>query len=297
MQSTIVEQLLHSTVKLTTACEGKVTGSGTGFFVRFARQDNGSFVPAIVTNKHVVNNKDRVIAVCHLAEDQNSTEDQKPSGKFVNCIISIAPEIIINHPDPNVDLCAVPITGILSDAKKKGTPLFVRFLDLSLIPAQDDWQYFDALEEVLMIGCPNGIYDKHNNLPIIRRGITATPVGKRYEGRDEFMVDMACFPGSSGSPIFLYNQSGYFSRKENATLMGAARLHIIGVLYAGPLITNEGSVILSKAPRFSVGSMMHLGNAIRSSELHVLDAEIKRLAGLPLKPEVEIGEPESFEEK
>ncbi|AZU02796.1 hypothetical protein X907_0248 [Glycocaulis alkaliphilus] len=43
--------------------------------------------------------------------------------------------------------------------------------------------------------------------------------------------------------------------------------------------------------------MMHLGNAIRSSELHVLDAEIKRLAGLPLKPEVEIGEPESFEEK
>jgi len=60
-----------------------------------------------------------------------------------------------------------------------------------------------------MVGYPVGIWDSANNMPVIRRGITATHPGKDYEGKSEFMIDAACFPGSSGSPVFLFNLGSY----------------------------------------------------------------------------------------
>ncbi len=44
-----------------------------------------------------------------------------------------------------------------------------------------------------MIGYPNGIWDEANNMPIIRRGITATHPNFNYNGKPEFMIDAACF--------------------------------------------------------------------------------------------------------
>jgi hypothetical protein len=41
-------------------------------------------------------------------------------------------------------------------------------------------------------------------MPILRRGVTATHPKINYLGRSEFLVDVAVYPGSSGSPIFLY---------------------------------------------------------------------------------------------
>ncbi len=125
-----------------------------------------------------------------------------------------------------------------------------------------------------MIGCPRGISDEVNNLPIVRRGITATSLSKLYNGKPEFMVDMACFPGSSGSPIFLYNRNGFFDRKQNSYMMGTTRLKFVGVLYAGPLVTNDGQLVLGQVPRVAVQSMMHLGNALRSTTVLEIGAEI-----------------------
>lgn len=266
----IAEQLLYSTVKLTASVGGNVLSYGTGFFIRLVI-DNDHSAPIIVTNKHVVANCDRITAMLHLS---NGNE---PAGTFAPAHIGIGPNVI-HHPDPTVDLCAIPIADILIQAENAGTPIFLRYLDLGLIPTDDDWQYFDAIEDVTMIGCPNGISDEVNNLPIIRQGITATPLSKKYNGKPEFMVDMACFPGSSGSPIFIYDRNGYLDRKTNSNMIGASRLHLVGVLYAGPLITNNGQVILAVPPQISINTMMHLGYAIRASEIRTLDALIRSLA-------------------
>lgn len=146
-----------------------------------------------------------------------------------------------------------------------------------IIPADDDWQFFDAIEDVTMVGCPRGLYDEVNNLPLVRRGITATSLANRYNGKDEFVVDMACFPGSSGSPIFLFNQNGYLDRKKNSMMMGSTRILLAGVLYAGPLITNQGEIVLGQAPRIEVASMMHLGYAVRSTALRAIDERVRRI--------------------
>jgi hypothetical protein len=267
---TPAEQMLYSTVKLVAKRAGKICSTGTGFFVNFARRGQ-SMVPTIVTNKHVIANSDSVTALCHLAENG------KPSGKFVECTMPTSGGMVFPHPSDTVDLCAIPIGPIVHQALANNSPLFLVYLGLDLIPTDDDWEYFDAIEEVTMIGCPNGISDEANNLPIVRRGITATSLGKPYNGNPEFMVDMACFPGSSGSPIFLHNRTGYLDRRKNTYMMGGSRIRLVGVLYAGPHFTNRGQIILARPSEFSVATMMHLGIAIRSAELHAIDAEIKRI--------------------
>lgn len=266
---TIAERLLYSTIKLTAIKAGNRISSGTGFFTLFAEKD-GEFVPAIVTNKHVISGADEIMAICHLADGS------KPSGKFVNCTMSLTQGTYFNHPDPDVDLCAIPFGEIINQAINARTPIFLQWVDPSLIPHEDDWQYFDAIEEVTMIGCPNGISDEANNLPMARRGITASPLSKKYNGKDEFMVDMACFPGSSGSPVFIYDRNGFLDRRTNTYHMGQSRIVFVGILYAGPQVTNTGNIVLGHAPRVMVAAMMHLGNVIRSSALHTIDAEVRR---------------------
>jgi len=279
---TLAERILYSTVKLTASKGGVPVSTGTGFFMHFAVQRD-RFCPAIVTNKHVVNGADQITAVCHFADGD------KPSGKFVACNLLIAQGSYIKHPDLDVDLCAIPFSEVMNQANDAGTPIFLQFLDHSIIPADDDWEYFDAIEEVTMIGCPNGISDEFNNLPMSRRGITASPLSKKYNGKDEFMVDMACFPGSSGSPVFIYDRNGFLNRRTGAYSIGAQRIVLVGILYAGPQIANNGQIILGQPPRVMVAAMMHLGNVIRSSALHAIDAEFCRRSNTIPAPEITVG--------
>lgn len=268
----VAEEIIYSTVKITTFLKGVATGSGTGFFTAFNRTST-TCLATIVTNKHVINNCDQIKIICHL----EGNDSEMPSGKFISLMIEINENRVIYHPNKDIDLCAISMGDLLVAAKNEGNKIFFKCLDLDIVPKQDDWQYFDAIEEVTMTGCPNGISDEVNNLPIVRKGITASSLGNLYNGKQEFMVDMACFPGSSGSPIFLYDKLGYLDRKTNKYHMDKGRLYLVGILYSGPQITNTGKVILASPPQVAVAAMMHLGYAIRSTELHILDEEIRKI--------------------
>ena len=61
------------------------------------------------------------------------------------------------------------------------------------------------------------------------------------------MIDAACFPGSSGSPVFIFNEGGYRDKKGTMHL-GASRLLLLGVLYAGPQYTVEGEIKIINMP-------------------------------------------------
>lgn len=278
----IAEQMLYSTIKITALRGGVASSTGTGFYFRFV-ENKGTCVPAIITNKHVVDGCDSIMMKCHLANGD------KPSGDHVDCTIPISEKTVIRHPDPTVDLCAVLFGGILSKVSEAKRNIFWVGLDSDLIPAEGDWQYFDAIEEVTMIGCPNGISDQFNNLPITRKGNTASSLAKNYNGKNEFMVDMACFPGSSGSPVFVYNKNSYYDRKTNSHILGSSRVKLVGILYAGPLITNTGAIVLAQPPSIQVAAMMHLGNVIKSTQITVLDEIITRLAKKP-QPNLPLGQ-------
>ena len=97
-----------------------------------------------------------------------------------------------------------------------------------------------------MVGYPIGIWDSTNNMPVFRTGITATHPGIDYEGRTEFMIDAACFPGSSGSPVFLFNIGSYPTKDGGLTV--GTRVKLLGALYAGPQFSARGEVSVENIP-------------------------------------------------
>jgi hypothetical protein len=133
-----------------------------------------------------------------------------------------------------------------------------------------------------MIGYPDGIWDDKNNQPIARRGITATHPGVDYEGRREFVIDAACFPGSSGSPIFLLNQGSYPSRQGGLNI--GTRIKFLGVLYAGPQHLTVGEIrempLNNTARTVSVAAIPNnLGYVIKADQLLAFNAILKNLIG------------------
>ena|SRR5437870_8666261 len=120
---------------------------------------------------------------------------------------------------------------------------------------------------------PSGLWDSVNNSPLIRRGISATHPLVNYEGKKEFVIDAACFPGSSGSPVFLFEDGMYRSDANSYT--PGSRIALLGVLYAGPQFTAEGRLEARPiphnfAPTPITSVPMNLGFVIHADEVDVL---------------------------
>lgn len=246
------------------------TGTGTGFLMNFLRKEE-SQIPAIVTNKHVVNGAITGKFIFTTADEEGNPVNKNhyaiEIGNFQNSWIM--------HPDPNVDLCILPIAAILEDARIKGVKLFYIALDSTLLPSEKQKSDLRAIEDIIMVGYPNGIWDKTNNLPVMRKGITATHPNFDYNDRSQFMIDAACFPGSSGSPVFLFNEGGYTDREGNTNL-GGVRFMLLGILFAGPQHSAQGNIRIMDIPmsqREVVVSSIpnNLGFVIKSENLLTFD--------------------------
>lgn len=277
MKFSIADEMLYCTVRISCARAGSVISTGTGFIWCVKLSDH-EHVAMLITNKHVIANCDSITVQWHTS----SAEDLAvPTKNMYSATISFDPSEVYNHPDPSIDICAMGLSPMLDAARAAGTPIFFRMLAPSLIPT--DWSIFDSIEDVYMVGYPRGIWDAVNNRPIVRRGITATALDSDYNGKPEFMVDMACFPGSSGSPVFI-SQTNYFDRELGGYSIGKHRVFFVGILYEGPMFAQTGEIILGNNPKFQVSAMMHLGNVIKSSELlelhEIIYADAVKLNGI-----------------
>jgi hypothetical protein len=262
------EALAASTVRIECTVPGGIS-TGTGFFFGFPYEGN-QHIPAIVTNKHVVAGSTSVRFFLNEAD----ASGQPILGKKLEVKLNGLEATWINHPLADVDLCAFPIGPLHGFADQQGKKLSYVTLSPGDIPTAADLRELQAMEDVIMIGYPNGIWDAQNNQPIIRRGVTATHPVLDYEGRKEFMIDAACFPGSSGSPVFLYSTGGYLSRDGNM-MMGAMRIKLLGVLYAGPMYNAKGEIVVMNQPvtpkPVAVSPIpINLGMVIKASEIVAL---------------------------
>nr|DAY84889.1 MAG TPA: Trypsin-like peptidase domain [Caudoviricetes sp.] len=134
----------------------------------------------------------------------------------------------------------------LNQAKNCGVEIFYIPLNKSLLPNTEDIDMFRAVEDIVMVGYPNGLWDSINNKPIFRRGTTATHIKFDYNGKKEFLIDATCFPGSSGSPVFILNEGAFTDKNGNGYI--GNKVYLIGVLYAGPQHTTSGEVKTIDAP-------------------------------------------------
>lgn len=238
------EQITYSTVRIECDYQDQTSGTGTGFFFQFLKDETtGRHIPVVITNKHVINGATKGRLIFTKANANNEPLDTQHFEVYFDNF----EKFWRKHPDNNVDLCAMPIAPFLTEADKKGEKLFYISLDKKILPTEQQLSDFSALEEIIMVGYPNGIWDNVNNKPILRKGVTATHPNFEYCGKKEIMIDAACFPGSSGSPVFIFNEGGYMD-KRGTMFMGASRVILLGVLYAGPQHTAQGDIQIINVP-------------------------------------------------
>ncbi|MGY4816254.1 S1 family peptidase [Pseudomonas chlororaphis subsp. piscium] len=231
------EFITKSTARIDSYNGEQHIGSGTGFFCILANKYEKA-VMGLVTNKHVVAGATSIKALLTVKKD-GSTQHQTVE-------VPLNRLSTIHHSNSKIDACAINISQIMNLIQAQGLELQHSVVTKDIIANEELFDQMLPLEEITMIGYPIGLMDTHNNGAVARRGVIASNPAHNYENRPEFLIDMSCMPGSSGSPIFLANTGGY-STKDNNVIMGN-RLHLLGFLWGGPERTVTGEIVAIPAP-------------------------------------------------
>jgi S1-C subfamily serine protease len=243
--NSIAKKLLFNTVRVDTVLLDGSEGSGTAFVVSHAHaRGTHTF---IVTNRHVVEDVARGGLV--FTQGKNS---QPILGQRFQLNIDDFTAAWFMHPDPEVDLAVIPMRPLDAAAREQGVELYYHAIDSRLAPDAATLRDLDALEEVLFVGYPSGVWDQVNLMPIMRRGTTATPLALDFEGRPEFLIDAAVYPGSSGSPVFIYEP------EASRAVRGAARakFHFAGVIAAVFFREEANHLVSVPVPANNMGAVM-----------------------------------------
>ena len=250
-------QLLFTTVPIWTESASSESTSATSFIynVPIPNKPEQS-VPLLVTNHHVVNGAKRgLIELIERSGDQPNRE------KRVR--VELSSDQLVQYISAELDIAIIPLGPILHQLEISGRPIFFRSVTPTIIPTTEALSDLAAMEEVVFIGYPSGLRDETNANPLIRRGITSTPVWNDFQGRPIFLIDAGVFPGSSGSPVFIFNQGAYATKDGLAI---GSRLLFLGII-CQTMIRKE-----------SDKEIFGLGQVLRSSALNnFIDIAMKPL--------------------
>ena len=237
---TAAEWLLFTTMRIVTP-----STVGTGAIIEHRWGDDLS-APFLITNKHVVENTMSGRLTFTAAVLRGGRIRRPDLGRRVSVNLTEDAWNWTGHPSDDVDVAALPLGGVLDHFQEKGEYPYYKTIPTSMFPGPDAFGHMDAIEDILFVGYPNGIYDRTNNLPITRRGLTATPLYVDYDGKPMFLIDASVFPGSSGSPVFLYN-SGSWSDRGKALVAGN-RVYLLGILASAFFRQSDGTLTFEKVP-------------------------------------------------
>jgi len=235
---TVAEKLFFCTAYIT-GSNDEEAWTGTGFMYGLPIAGKPGQAQYLVTNKHVV--EDATLLEIRMIR---ATPDGKPMYGTPTTIglRKFSEAFWLGHPDPKIDVAVVPIgQGVQSTTEQGGGPYYAQFTPDKML-TKAGLAEFDALEEVVLIGYPSGLFDSRNLIPVARRGLTATPIRLDYEGEPAFLIDAAVFEGSSGSPVVAYGRGGY-STRGGGMVVGTERLVLLGILASGPSRKRVGDVI------------------------------------------------------
>ncbi|MDR3589164.1 MAG: serine protease [Negativicutes bacterium] len=230
MVQTNSDLLLFATVRIETD-----ESVGTGFF--YNRLINGRSYPFIVTNRHVIeeSNKGKLFFTRSLGNG-------KPDiGNIVHFETTNFAQLWFLDDINGIDLAITPLIPITHTIYQKlGHVAKITFIDSDNVITLTTAESLSVLEDIIFVGYPDGRYDKKNYTPIIRRGITATPVKLDYYGEPEFLIDASVYQGSSGSPVLLYNPVMGSARVIGSTILRPGDFLLLGII-ARTLAKSSGS--------------------------------------------------------
>lgn len=267
--------LIHTTIRIEVQTK-KGIATGTGFFFEFFHGESKT-VPVIITNKHVIKGGVSGVLRFSVCDEEGKIIENET---YIE-VIEDFENAWFFHPNPNIDLCMLPLALILTRALEKNKRLSFSTLIKDNLLTDDEIKEVSNLEEVTIIGYPDGMWDSYNNLPICRKGITATPIQYNFLNEPKFLIDAAIYGGSSGSPVFIFNQGSY--NVGNNMYIGN-RVKLVGVVYAVAQHMVSGDLAIVDVPTLKKPIPVtkipnNLGVVIKAKELLVFEQVIKTISG------------------
>lgn len=248
---TVADQLFFTTVYIEAVVSGGVS-TGTGFVVNY--QTSAGYIPILVTNKHVLGDFTEV--TFRMVASENGAPSQRATQITVSSIVP--GQTWVGHPDSNVDIAVMPFGEVMTAMANSGAAPFFRAFGPENFLTQDQADELDGIEQVLFVGYPNGLFDTASWMPIVRRGQTATPIYNDYRGQPSFLIDASVFPGSSGSPVVIYDRGMYVTRSGTTNI--GSRFYLAGIVAAVHTREVLGQIILTQGtPAAAFNDMIDLG--------------------------------------
>lgn len=279
-------------------CHGdKGTSLGTGFFYGcHARRKDGTEAGQLlflVTNRHVAE-RARHRMLIHLIRGEGVIPDARPLvGERVGVNLRDPLERFFFHPDPNIDVAVLPFTDLLDELWEAGGPPYLQTTAPEQMLSTEIADELDSIEQVIIVGYPDGLYDSHNLTPIVRTGTTASPISLDYQGRPTFLVDAPIFPGSSGSPVFLVDGA-----RQLATLTdgSTSSVLLLGIVAKAHLVQGDGRRRSRETRGGSTpkaGHLMDLGIVYKASTINDCVDAVLEANGVERVPTVRLHRRES----
>lgn len=273
----ISDYLSRCTVRLECG-NGERRSIGTSFLYRLEAGDN--WIPLLITNRHVVDGHDRAHLRFSTAFDlsEATLEDAR------SFVINDFQDFVIYHPNAEIDLAAILIGPLTHGLPNGSKPIFLNAVSETDLADGDIEQAIRYVEDILVVGYPNGLWDEHRNIPIFRKGVTATPAMIDYQNEPKFLIDCSIFPGSSGSPVFLYNSGVIFDKRRPDIQLGE-RVRLLGVVFAVMQHQADGFVIEQPVPalignRVVIGMPNNLGVVVKARENRILCDAVRQRADM-----------------
>ena len=273
-----IDDIIHCTVRIECLMANGQTSYGTGsFFIFNAIKNKGNI--CIITNRHVMEGAIQAGFNLTLARKDGGPD----LGNYQKITIESPQTFCIYHPDISVDLVAIPVNAIFFKAKRESNEFYIRAIGKGLTADAQLLNSLPTMSEIAMVGYPIGLWDQKHNLPLIRRGVTSTHPKRNLNNRPEFMIDAACFPGSSGSPVFLANLNGFTNNSGVFTV--GSRFLFLGCLWGGPMFDTEGEIITVPVPTntdlrgFNLRLPTNLGYVVNHTKVW----ELENLVGMQLE--------------
>jgi hypothetical protein len=230
----IVDHISLSTTPINLLKASDVIGLGSGFYFGITDGQGGAIF--LVTNYHVLTGSPPLEKKAPLGDyitfqfhnSVSNTGDVR-TVRMPLFTRNGKPVWITSRAVPDADVAIIP----LPSGFWKGCQVF---------GIERDWANQEMkirpTTAVTLIGYPHGFYDAKNALPIWKTGTIASEPEIDFEGNPLVLVDVAAFPGMSGSPAFAISSGMYEKAVGYGVSPGIVR-QFIGIYASMQMVTKH----------------------------------------------------------
>lgn len=254
----LADQVGYATARYVAEHPGGAAVSGTGTFFYFSAGGKGS-VPVLLATRLQLGAAAR--ATFTFVEGVRRGEGLEPMDTTFTLEVPRLEPLLLPHPDPDVDLVALPLRSLVGAARRAGHELFHIPLEEAFLGTPQVVQGLHKHERVVTVGYPLGPDGQAPTAPSLRVGATGVHPAEDFQGATLGVVDTPCLPGAAGSPVLIVDEAGF---QQGGEAQDGDRLVLLGILSGRAVPGIEAGDAPAPAHYVKARALVELGREIRT---------------------------------